>query len=89
MLSYGALHGKRRRAQNHRIVEIILLLGKAFRASRNPLVFQRIHRFTIQAIGVAGDDFNIPPVPFLPFQVGEVSPGRAFEQRGAVFIDAV
>jgi hypothetical protein len=54
--------------------------------SRQTLVFQRVHRFAIQALRIAVDDLDITTVALIAFEARQVVAGRALKQSGAVFV---
>jgi hypothetical protein len=53
------------------------------------LVFQRVHRFTIQALSVSVDDLDIFAIPRLPFQLSQVGSRGPLQQRRPVLVHTV
>lgn len=69
--------------------KLAFALGKTHLASRQLLVFQRVHCFTIQALRIAVNDLNIPTIPCISFQLSQVGEGSPLKQGGAILLHPV
>jgi hypothetical protein len=63
--------------------------GKVLRVSRQPLVFERVHRLSIQALRVPVDNLEVTLVASLPVQLRQIRLGCTLQNSGSVTVDPV
>ena len=80
---------QRRRAVSSDLETPVCLPGTVRHASRQLLVFQRVHCLPIQAFGIAINYVNVPAVPFLALQLCQIRQSSPFKKSGPVFVQAI